>query len=140
MKKGCVIGLDYGTKRTGIAITDELQMIASPLITIHTKDLTAELKKLVEEKKVVSIVLGEPKNLDGTPTDSTALVQQLQKHLQRTFPGVDIILVDERFTSKMAASTMVTGGVPKMKRRNKETLDQVSAAIILKSWLDQKRT
>ena len=139
MKKGCVIGIDFGTKRVGVAITDELQMIASPHATVHAQQITDFLKRLIAEKNIVAIVVGEPKSLDGSATDSTEQVHQFVKHMKRTFPSLTIEMLDERFTSKMAASSLIESGVPKSKRQNKETLDQISAAIILQSWLEKQK-
>lgn len=132
------LALDYGTKRIGIAITDELAMIASPLETIHPTDLMEYLSKKIKNDKVTGIVMGLPKGLKGEDTDSTKQVQDLKKHLERTFPQVTIYLQDERYTSKMAMRTMVEGNLPKTKRKDKAMLDKISAAIILQSFLESR--
>ena len=133
---GKVIGLDYGSKRVGVAITDELRMIASPLQTIHSKDLLSFLKEKQEKDDIDELVLGLPKGLRGEDTDSTQQVLELKIHLERSFPEWKIHLIDERFTSKMASRAMVAGNVPKAKRAEKGMVDKISAAIILQSFLE----
>lgn len=132
------LALDYGTKRIGIAITDELAMIASPLETIHPDILTEYLSNKIKNEKVTGIVLGLPKGLKGEDTNSTKQVLDLKKHLERTFPLVTIHLQDERYTSKLASRTMVEGNLPKAKRRDKAMLDKISAAIILQAFLENR--
>ena len=135
---GKVIGIDYGTKRIGIAISDELKMIASPLEFIHAAELIDYLKKKVNENSIDAFVLGLPRDLSGRETNATHQVLDLEKHLKKTFPEQEIHLIDERFTSKMASQAMITGNVPKNKRREKGMIDKISAAIILQSFLDQR--
>jgi putative Holliday junction resolvase len=134
---GKIIGLDFGTKRIGVAISDALHMIATPVETIPAKDLIEYLKMQDEEIEVDGLVLGLPKGLDGKPTNSTQQVLDLEKHLKRTFPDWFVQLEDERFTSKIARMALVQGNMPKAKRREKGAIDKVSAAIILQSFLDQ---
>jgi len=135
---GKIIGIDFGTKRVGIALTDDLGMIASPIEAIHSSELTKYLKKQIEENNVTAIVLGLPKGLRGEDTDSTKQVLELQKHLQRTFKSTQLHMVNERFTSKIAKMAMVQGNVPKSKRSEKGMIDKISAALILQSFLDQR--
>jgi putative Holliday junction resolvase len=132
----CAIGIDYGSKRVGVAITDTLGIIASPLGTWHSAELVEMLKKLVPEKKVSVIVVGQPQQLSGAPTDASKMTDEFCVHISRVFPQVRIDRVDERFTSSMAAKSLVENGIPKKKRQDKSLLDAVSAAIILQSWLD----
>lgn len=132
-----VIALDYGSKRTGIAVTDELQIIASGLTTIHTKDVFRFLKDYFSKNEVELIVLGDPKRLDGSATHSTADVHELKRKLGITF-GKEVVLVDERFTSKMAFQTMIDSGLKKKQRQNKALVDEISATIILQSYLETK--
>ena len=132
-----IVGIDFGSKRTGIAMSDELAMIASPLETIHTSEL---LSYLLEKKKegIDEVVMGLPKGLKGEDTDATRQVLDFEKHVKRSIPGMLIHLVDERFTSKLAMQAMVSGNVPKSKRREKGMIDKISAAIILQSFLDNR--
>lgn len=137
---GKILALDYGTKRVGLAITDDLQMIASPLETIHSATLIDYLKKLTSTDKIDAVVLGMPKGLKGEETNATRAVENLQKELKRKFPQLEIHLYDERFTSAMASMTLIQGGMKKSKRQEKGALDKVSAAIILQSFLDHRST
>ena len=135
---GRIIGLDYGTKRVGIAETDDLKIIASPLITVHSKDVIQFIKDYINKYDVESIVIGHPKNLDSTDTDATKLVNDFVTHLKKKIPALNIIMEDERFTSKMASQSMIAGGIKKSKRREKGNLDKVSAALILQSYLTRQ--
>lgn len=135
---GRIIAIDYGTKRVGLAVTDPLQIIASALDTIHSKDVIAYLKTYDTSEGIESFVLGMPKKLDGTPTNATPLVQQFQRLLKKNFPGKPVYLHDERYTSKMALDAMIAGGVKKKDRREKGNIDKVSATIILQSFLESK--
>ncbi|MFN3916131.1 MAG: Holliday junction resolvase RuvX [Flavobacteriales bacterium] len=136
---GRILAIDYGTKRVGLAVTDELQIIASGLTTVHSKDLIAYLKAYLTKNKVDTIVLGEPKTLQGGATDATEEIEKLYTHLTRTFPLVKIDRIDERFTSKMAAQTLAVSGLKKKVRQRKELLDEVSATIMLQDYLHFKR-
>jgi putative holliday junction resolvase len=133
---GRIIAIDFGLKRTGLAITDGANIIASPLETVDSTDLMKRLKELVSQFDVETIVLGEPKNLDNSPTHVTANVHLLKEALQNEFKEIFIVLHDERFTSKMALDSMIKGGATKKQRREKGNLDKVSAAIILQSYMD----
>lgn len=132
-----IIALDYGSKRTGIAATDDLQIIASGLTTVETPKLFDFLKDYFAQNDVEAIVLGEPKRLDGSDTHSTEAVNKLKEKLGTTF-GKPIHMVDERFTSKMAVQTMIDSGLKKKQRRNKALIDEISATLILQSYLETK--
>ena len=132
------IGIDYGRKRIGIAISDSLQMIASALITINTPDSFTFLKDVVEKEDIDCFVVGEPKNLDGSSTDSTQITEGFVEKLAKQYPQIPIKRIDERFTSKIAKQSILDAGIKKMKRRDKSLIDKVSAAIILQNYLDSK--
>ena len=131
-----VIGIDYGKKRVGIAVSDSLQIIASALTTIDTPNIFTFLKDLLEKEEIDCFVVGEPKNLDGTPTDSTVITKEFVAKLSKKYPHISIKRIDERFTSKIAKQSILDAGIKKMKRRDKALVDKVSAAIILQSYLD----
>jgi putative holliday junction resolvase len=133
---GRIVAIDYGTKRVGLAATDPLKIIASPIDTIHSKDVIQYLKNYDEKEGIETFVLGMPKDLSNEDTNATTQVRHFLNLLKKHFPATRIELVDERFTSKMAMSTMISGGVKKMARRNKETIDKISATIILQSYLE----
>ena len=130
------IGIDYGKKRVGIAISDSLQIIASALTTIDTSDIFIFLDDLFKKQEIDCFVVGEPKNLDGTPTDSTVITKEFVAKLSKKYPHISIKRIDERFTSKIAKQSILDAGIKKMKRRDKALVDKVSAAIILQSYLD----
>ena len=130
------IGIDYGKKRIGIAISDSLLIIASALTTIDTSNIFTFLKDLIEKEEIDCFVVGEPKNLDGTPTDSTVITKEFVAKLSKKYPHISIKRIDERFTSKIAKQSILDAGIKKMKRRDKALVDKVSAAIILQSYLD----
>ena len=132
-----IIALDYGSKRTGVAVTDELQIIASGLTTVETSSLFKFLETYFKENEVESIVLGEPKKLDGTETHSSQDVAKLKVKLEDKFKK-PVFLVDERFTSKMAFQTMIDSGLKKKARRNKALIDEISATIILQSFMESR--
>lgn len=133
---GKAIGIDYGTKRTGIAISDSLQIIASALITVKTSEIFTFLKNLVREEDIEIFIIGSPIGLDGRPTDSTELTDLFVKKLSKMFIKISVKRMDERFTSKIAKQTILASGIRKRKRRNKELVDKISAAIILQNYLD----
>lgn len=132
-----IIALDYGKERTGIAVTDELQLIASGLTTVNTKNLLPYLKEYVANEKVSGIVVGEPKQLNNSPSESEALIQVFLDKLRASFPSLHIDRQDERFTSKVAVQTMIETGVKKKKRQKKELIDEISATLILQSYLNR---
>ncbi len=133
-----IIALDYGKIRTGIAVTDELQIIASGLKTVETKFLFDFLSDYLKEESVESIVLGEPKQMNFEASESEVLIQKFITKLKKTYPKIPIIRVDERFTSKIAFQTMIDSGLGKKKRQNKALVDEISATIILQSYLYNK--
>lgn len=135
---GRIIALDFGKKRTGLAITDELQLIASPLQTIPTENLISFLKDYIPHEGVDKIVVGEPKQMNGSPSGSEADIQSFLKKLVNVIPHIVIERQDERFTSKMAVDVMISGGMKKKKRQNKGEIDKISATLILQSYLDRK--
>lgn len=135
---GRIIAIDYGTKRTGIAITDELQMIASGLTTVETTVLLPFLKDYFEKEDVESMVIGEPKRMNNEPSDVEESIIHFRESVQKMFPNLTIIRQDERFTSKMAFQTMIDSGIGKKKRQNKALIDQISATIILQDYLYNK--
>ncbi|NPA43097.1 MAG: Holliday junction resolvase RuvX [Chlorobi bacterium] len=133
-----ILAIDYGKKRTGIAETDDLQLIASPLTTVDTSRLWDFLKKYLEENRVETLVVGEPLREDGTYNEIEKDIRAFLKRFAKAYPHIRIEREDERFTSKMAVRAMVEGGVPKKKRRNKALTDKVSAALILQDYLNRR--
>ena len=133
-----LLALDFGTKRTGIAITDELQIIASGLATVETKELLAFLKEYTTKEKVELFIVGKPKRLNNEDSESEAAIVPFLKKLAKEFPEIPIERVDERFTSKMAFQTMIDSGLKKNQRKNKALVDEISATIILQSYLYSK--
>lgn len=133
-----IICIDYGGKRTGIAVTDPLQIIATALTTIDTKELIPFLKKYFSEEPVEKILIGEPLNLDDTPTHATPLVKAAIVRLQKEFPSIPIETVDERYSSKMASRAMVEMGMKKKDRRVKGNVDQIAATIMLQEYLQHR--
>ena len=132
---GRLLGIDLGQKRTGIAVTDELQIIAQPLDTIETKLLFPFLFDYFKKETVDKVIIGLPYNLDDTPTDNTERVLKFITRFKRLFPDIPIIEMDETYTSKMAAQAMYMGGYKKKDRQKKENLDKISAAIILQDYM-----
>lgn len=130
-----ILCIDYGFKRTGIAVTDPLQIIATGLTTVDSKELIPFLKNYFSKEKVELILIGEPKNWDDTDTHATPLVANCIKELEKNFPSVPIKKVDERYTSKMAKDAMLEMGLKKMKRRNKALVDEIAATIMLQEYL-----
>jgi putative Holliday junction resolvase len=135
---GKALGIDYGTKRTGIAITDATQVIASGLTTVPTDNLYAFISDIVLKEDIECFVVGDPKNLDGTNTDSTGHVNGFVKRLQKLYPAILVHQMDERFTTKIAKQSILASGIKKKKRKNKALVDEVSATIILQDYLDYR--
>jgi len=135
---GIIIALDFGKKRTGIAVTDPLQLIASGLTTVETKDLISFLKNYCSKGTVESFVIGLPKQMNNQPSESEQLIQPFLKTLRNTFPDIAIQREDERFTSIMAFQSMLDSGMKKKKRQNKAVVDEISATLILQSYLNRK--
>ena len=132
---GKIIAIDFGLKRTGLAITDELQMIAFGLETVDSKNLMNYLITLFQKEKIDKIVLGEPKRLDGSDAHITQNVYLLKEALEKQFSGIPVVLHVERFTSKMAFDAMIAGGLKKKQRQDKAMIDKTSATIILQEYL-----
>ncbi|MCF1422192.1 MULTISPECIES: Holliday junction resolvase RuvX [Mangrovimonas] len=132
---GRLLAIDYGKVRTGIAITDELQIIASGLTTVETKELLPFLKDYCEKEQVEKFIVGEPKQMNNQESESEVLIKPFLEKLQNQFPKIPIERVDERFTSKMAFQTMIDSGLSKKKRRDKSLIDEISATLILQSYL-----
>ncbi len=132
-----IIALDCGFKRTGIAVTDDLQIISSPLITLETEKLIIFLDDYIKKNSVEIIVIGEPKKLNLESTDSTLLVKNISNVVKNKFPKLKIVMIDERYTSKIAKDYIINFGYSKKKRRDKSLVDEISASIILQSYLDQ---
>lgn len=133
-----ILAIDFGKVRTGLAVTDELQIIASGLTTVPTKELIPFLKDYLAKEKVECFVVGEPKQMDATASESEALIIPFLKTLSDTFPDLPVHRVDERFTSKMAFQTMIDSGLKKNQRKNKALVDEISATLILQSFLYSK--
>lgn len=134
---GRMIGIDFGLKRTGIAITDEANIIASGLTTVDSRELMTFLKDLIPSKKVDIIVLGFPKKLNNEDGHITENVRLLKVELEKQFPTCKVELVDERFSSKIAFDTMIASGLRKKQRQNKGLIDEISATIILQDYMNQ---
>jgi putative Holliday junction resolvase len=132
-----ILSIDYGLKRTGIAVTDPLQIIATGLTTIESKQLVPFLKDYFSKEPVERIIIGMPKNWDDTDTHATPLVHKAIRELKKNFPAIPIETVDERYTSKMAKDAMLEMGLKKMQRRNKALVDEIAATIMLQEYLNR---
>jgi putative holliday junction resolvase len=132
-----IMAIDYGLKRTGLAVTDPLQIIATGLTTVESPKLIAFLKDYFKKEPVELILIGEPKNWDDSDTHATPLVRAIVERLQKEFPAVPLKLVDERFTSKMASRAMIEMGMKKKQRRNKALVDEIAATILLQEYLER---
>jgi putative Holliday junction resolvase len=133
-----ILSLDYGIKRTGIAVTDELQIIASGLTTVATETLFTFLKDYFSKENVSKVLIGDPIQMNGVPSESAKLIHQFIAQFKQEFPTITIEQVDERFTSKMAFQSMIDGGLKKKQRQNKALLDEIAATIILQDYLTRK--
>ena len=134
---GRIIALDYGKKRTGIAVTDPLKIIATGLTTVDSQTLFDFLKDYIAKEPVEKILIGDPLNLDGTETDSTAAVKHCIRRLKNTFPNIPIVTIDERYTSKLASKAMVEMGMKKKERQKKGIIDEVAATMMLQEYLGE---
>jgi putative Holliday junction resolvase len=130
-----ILAIDYGSKRVGIAVTDTLQIIATGLTTVHSKDLITYLETYLAKEQVECIVVGEPKTLQNEASDSARFIEPFVTHLTRKFPTIKIARYDERFTSVLAHQAMLMGGLKRKDRANKDTVDMISATIILQDYL-----
>ena len=136
---GRILAIDYGQKRVGLAVTDEHQIIATALDTIHVKDIIAYLKQYVQQEKVDCIVVGEPKQMNNKASESVKYIDPFVKHLKKIFSDIPIDRYDERFTSSMALQSMIDMGSKKKDRQKKENIDKISAVLILQSYLESKK-
>ncbi len=134
-----IIAIDYGAKRTGIAVTDPLGIIAQPLETVATHTLVEFLQEYVSKQSVERFVVGLPKQMDGTPSENFKRIEPFVNRLRKVFPTIPVEYYDERFTSVLAHRAMIDGGVGKMARRDKAMVDRISAAIILQGYMDSKK-
>lgn len=132
-----ILAIDYGLKRTGIAVTDPLQIIATGLTTIESPKLIPFLKDYFSKEEVELIIIGEPKNWDDSDTHATPLVKKAIARIQKEFPKMPLKTVDERYTSKMASQAMIEMGLKKMQRRNKALVDEIAATIMLQEYLQK---
>jgi putative Holliday junction resolvase len=132
---GRILAIDYGSKRCGIAVTDSLRILATGLTNVHSKDLIKFLEDYLKKETVDIIVIGEPKTLQNNKSDSARFIDPFVTHLHKKFPTVKIDRFDERFTSAMAHQTMLMSGLKKKDRQNKETVDIISATIILQDYM-----
>ncbi|RZJ65817.1 MAG: Holliday junction resolvase RuvX [Flavobacterium sp.] len=135
---GRILAIDYGKKRTGIAITDDMQIIASGLTTVASETAIAFLKDYFAKENVVKVVIGEPKQMDATPSESTEIIEKFVSKFKSEFPEMPVIRVDERFTSKIAFQTMIDSGLKKKARQDKGLIDEISATIMLRDFLSRK--
>jgi len=135
---GRILGIDYGTKRVGVAVTDPMQMIASGLTTVGSHEILEFISTYMQKEKVDAIVLGLPKKMNNEDSESLQYIKQFEVALKRKFPDMPVIWIDERFTSQLALDAMIRGGMKKKDRQVKGNMDKLSAAIILQSYLEQK--
>lgn len=135
---GRILAIDYGQKRVGIAVTDEGQIIASPLTTVHSKDIISFLKDYLSKEKVELFVIGEPRQMNNTASESVKFIEPFLRLLAKEFPDIPFERVDERFTSMIAKRAIMDSGAKKKDRQNKALIDTVSAAIILQSYLEAR--
>jgi putative Holliday junction resolvase len=133
-----ILAFDYGEKRTGLAITDELQIIASGLATVETKNIFSFVSNLLKKETIELFIVGEPKTLQNEPSESEILITDFVEKLSKTYPKIPIKRIDERFTSKIAQKSMLESGLKKNQRKNKALLDEISATLILQSYLYYK--
>lgn len=133
---GRILAIDYGTKRTGIAVSDPLRLIAGGLETVATKELERWLEAYFGREEVSTIVLGKPSRMDGTPSDTWRFIEPLAARLRRRYPDKQVVFHDERFTSVLAHRAMLESGIGRMARRDKALVDKISATIILQSYME----
>lgn len=133
-----ILAIDYGIKRTGIAITDELQIIASGLTTVPSDTAITFLQNYFSKENVAKVVIGEPKQMNGQPSESTPIIEKFVTDFKSAFPDMKIDRVDERFTSKIAFQTMIDSGLKKKQRQNKALVDEIAATILLQDYLTRK--
>lgn len=134
---GRILAIDYGRRRTGIAVSDPLRIIAGGLTTVDTKELESFLQKYFAENEVDIIVLGKPAQMNGQPSETWRFIEPLAGRLRKAYPQKQVVFCDERFTSVLAHRTMLESGIGKMARRDKALVDKISATIILQSYMEQ---
>ena len=134
-----ILSIDYGLKRTGIAVTDDFQIIASGLITIPSAELISFLKTYFSKENVETVIIGEPKQMNGLPSESAEIIEKFIAQFHTEFPTMKMERVDERFTSKMAFQTMIDSGLKKKQRQNKGLIDEIAATILLQDYLNYKK-
>ncbi len=134
-----ILSIDFGQKRTGIAVTDDFQIIASGLTTIPSLDIIPFLKTYFTKENVETVIIGEPKQMNGLPSESSEIIEKFIAQFHTEFPNMKIERVDERFTSKMAFQTMIDSGLKKKQRQNKELIDEIAATILLQDYLNYKK-
>ncbi|WP_430401052.1 Holliday junction resolvase RuvX [Flavobacterium sp.] len=134
-----ILSLDYGIKRTGVAVTDEMQIIASGLTTVASNGLIIFLKDYFSKEKVEKVIIGEPKQMNGLPSESAPIIEKFIKEFIKEFPEMPLDRVDERFTSKMAFQTMIDSGLKKKQRQNKALVDEIAATIMLQDYMSKTR-
>lgn len=133
-----IMAFDYGTKRIGVAVTDPLQIIATALTTVHPEEIWNYLKNYLQSEQVSTFVVGKPLQMDGTDSESASHVLGFVRKLKKEFPAIEVVEVDERFTSKMASAVIAQSGMKKNKRQSKGMIDTISATIILQTYMDMK--
>ena len=133
-----IVGIDYGRKRVGVAVSDPLGIFASALETVHSAKIIEYLKNYAQKETIVRFVVGYPINMNGAPSEAAKDIDIFLKHLAKAFPDVPVVKEDERFTSVLAHRAMIDGGMKKQDRQKKESVDKISAAIILQSYMDRK--
>lgn len=134
-----VLAIDYGLKRTGIAVSDEFQIIASGLTTIPSETAIAFLQDYFAKERVERVLVGEPKQMNNEPSESAPIIEKFVEQFKKQFPDMPVERVDERFTSKMAFQTMIDSGLKKKQRQNKALIDEISATIMLRDYLSRKK-
>ena len=134
-----ILSIDFGQKRTGIAVTDDFQIIASGLTTIPSTDIIPFLKTYLSKENVETVIIGEPKQMNGLPSESTEIIEKFITQFHTEFPNMKMERVDERFTSKMAFQTMIDSGLKKKQRQNKGLIDEIAATILLQDYLNYKK-
>jgi putative Holliday junction resolvase len=134
-----ILSIDYGLKRTGIAVTDDFQIIASGLTTIPSTDIIAFLKTYFSKENVETVLIGEPKQMNGLPSESSEMIEKFISQFHTEFPNMKMERVDERFTSKMAFQTIIDSGLKKKQRQNKGLIDEIAATILLQDYLNYKK-
>lgn len=132
---GRILAIDYGVRRTGLAVSDPLRLIAGGLTTVETKQLERFLADYFQKEQVDVIVLGKPSQMDGTPSETWRFIEPLSRRLKASYPDKEVVFYDERFTSVLAHRAMIDGGMKKMARRDKAVVDKIAATIILEDYL-----